>query len=196
MTTQTATLPAISPSLQATIRELGYQVGWKRVARMLAFGPTTAGPEPASDSPPTEVTLPEAKGRTPPTRQGKGALIEWCFTACQEYKPAEEIVAAQPGEARQFLSQCGHCQAETRATMRAYGERVAAGACRLPPDLPWWYARDVTCSHKERQYAGKVGQCPACCKNKLNDWIKAGMGEVPHLNYIRRSPNIVTYVAA
>ncbi|MFQ5878773.1 MAG: hypothetical protein ACE5IZ_01160 [Dehalococcoidia bacterium] len=41
MTNTVVTLPPISPQLQTAIRQLGLRIGWKNVARRLAFGPTT-----------------------------------------------------------------------------------------------------------------------------------------------------------
>lgn len=41
MTTATATLPPISPSLQTAIRAYGLANGWKNAARALAYGPVT-----------------------------------------------------------------------------------------------------------------------------------------------------------
>src|SRR3972149_6742006 len=40
MTSQTIALPAISVQFQSAIRELAREIGWKNVAKRLAFGPT------------------------------------------------------------------------------------------------------------------------------------------------------------
>ena len=40
MTTATVTLPPVTPSFQAAVRALGCQLGWKNVAKMIAYGPT------------------------------------------------------------------------------------------------------------------------------------------------------------
>ena len=41
MTTQALTLPPVTPEFQRIVRALGCELGWKRVARMIAYGPTT-----------------------------------------------------------------------------------------------------------------------------------------------------------
>ncbi len=40
MTTATLTLPPVTPEFQRIVRTLGCEIGWKNVARRIAFGPT------------------------------------------------------------------------------------------------------------------------------------------------------------
>jgi hypothetical protein len=40
MTTATLSLPPVTPDFQRIVRALGCELGWKNVAKMIAFGPT------------------------------------------------------------------------------------------------------------------------------------------------------------